>query len=55
MTTQIEFCDECRHHHIPGVCDPNDLTEAGWRAYLAVKAQSFKKPATGNNLKGRQQ
>lgn len=50
MTTPVERCDECRRFHIPGVCDPNDLTEAGWRAYRAVKATAFPKTTSGQEL-----
>lgn len=55
MTTPIEFCEDCRHHHIPGTCDPNDLTEQGWNAYKASKAVAFPKKTSGQDLKERQQ
>lgn len=55
MTTPIEFCDECRHHHIPGACNPNDLTKQGWNAYKASKAVAFPRKTLERELKGGQQ
>jgi hypothetical protein len=55
MTDVIEFCPECRHHHIPGPCDPNDLTEEGWRLYRAMRVQTFKSTDSDKKLKAGQQ
>lgn len=55
MTDVIVFCPECRHHHIPGPCDPNDLTEAGWDLYKALKLVTFPKRDSEQNLKAGQQ
>lgn len=38
----VEYCEDCRHHHVPGPCDPNDLTEEGWRLYRAARVVTFK-------------
>lgn len=55
MTDVIEFCHECRHHHIPGPCDPNDLTEEGWRLYRAARLLTFKSTNSDKKLKAGQQ
>jgi hypothetical protein len=51
VTTPIAYCDECRHHHIPGPCDPNDLTDEGWNLYRALKLVTFPKRDSEQNLK----